>query len=151
VLDSNKHLQIREEEVAAKLIDGEAIIINLANGVYYSMDRTGAFIWELVQGAHTIKNVIKTVTARYDVPFDRAEADVQCLLEELLKENLVRLAVHSEPAAGNGSLTAAEKLPYEVPKLNIYRDMGDLLALDPPTPGLGDLTWKEGGEDWPSR
>jgi hypothetical protein len=36
-----------------------------------------------------------------------------------------------------------DKLPYELPKLNIYRDMGDLLALDPPVPGLGDTPWKE--------
>ena len=32
----------REEEIASKVIDGEAIIINLANGVYYSMDKVGA-------------------------------------------------------------------------------------------------------------
>lgn len=31
-----------------------------------------------------------------------------------------------------------EKVPYEIPKINIYRDLGDLLALDPPVPGLGD-------------
>jgi hypothetical protein len=27
--------------------------------------------------------------------------------------------------------------------LNSYRDMGDLLALDPPMPDLEDLAWKE--------
>ena len=36
-----------------------------------------------------------------------------------------------------------EKASYDIPKLNIYRDMGDLLALDPPVPGLGDTPWKE--------
>jgi len=39
-----------------------------------------------------------------------------------------------------------EKVPYEIPKINIYRDLGDLLALDPPVPGLGDTPWKESDE-----
>jgi hypothetical protein len=30
-----------------------------------------------------------------------------------------------------------EKVPYEIPKLNIYRDRGDLPALDSPVPGPG--------------
>ena len=34
-------------------------------------------------------------------------------------------------------------VPYESPLLNIYRDMGDLLALDPPMPGLAEMNWKE--------
>jgi len=36
----------------------------------------------------------------------------------------------------------AGKLPYEPPRLSVYRDMGDLLALDPPAPGLTDIPWK---------
>jgi len=36
-----------------------------------------------------------------------------------------------------------QKLPYEMPVLNIYRDMGDRLVLDPPIPGLQDIAWKD--------
>jgi hypothetical protein len=42
---------------------------------------------------------------------------------------------------------ADTKEPYEQPQLNIYRDMGDLLALDPPTPRLEATAWKEPGEE----
>ena len=38
-------LKPNEEEVAAKVLDGEAILINLSNGAYYSTDKRGAFIW----------------------------------------------------------------------------------------------------------
>ena len=58
-------------------------------------------------------------------------------------------------AISNSSSTAAEareeeqqsELPYEAPTLNIYRDMGDLLALDPPMPGLADMAWKDPEEE----
>ena len=37
-----ERFRVNTEEVAAKVIDGEAIIINLTTGVYYSMDGVGA-------------------------------------------------------------------------------------------------------------
>jgi hypothetical protein len=54
------------------------------------------------------------------------------------------------PGQKLGVQEGQQKLPYEAPVLNIYRDMGDLLALDPPTPGLYDIAWKA-PEDEPSR
>ena len=132
----------REEEVASKVIDGEAIIINLANGVYYSMDKVGALVWEHLQSGHTLDDVVRAVTGAYDVSREQAEPKVVELVEELLQENLI---VTSENGASHVAEVIAEqnKSAYEPPKLNIYRDMGDLLALDPPVPGLGDTPWKE--------
>jgi Coenzyme PQQ synthesis protein D (PqqD) len=132
----------REEEVASKVIDGEAIIINLANGVYYSMDKVGALVWDLLQAGHTLEEVITVVTGQYVVDRDQAESNVQDLVQELVQENLVVSSENGAAAPAQAAL-GQDKLPYELPKLNIYRDMGDLLALDPPVPGLGDTPWKE--------
>ncbi len=133
----------REEEVASKVIDGEAIIINLANGVYYSMDKAGALVWDLIQTGHTLEEVVVAVTGRYDVARQQAESNVLELVQELVQENLVVASENGKPAAAEVIAELQDKLPYELPKLNIYRDMGDLLALDPPVPGLGDTPWKE--------
>jgi len=143
MLNLHRCFRPREEEVASKVIDGEAIIINLANGVYYSMDKVGALVWERLQAGYTLDDVIRSVTAAYDVSPEHAESNVVELVEVLLQENLV---VTSENGSSHSAEVIAEqedKLPYELPKLNIYRDMGDLLALDPPVPGLADTPWKE--------
>ena len=133
----------REEEVASKVIDGEAIIINLANGVYYSMDKVGALVWDLLQSGYTLEEVIVAVTGHYDVLREQAESNVRELVQELVQENLVVASENGIPAPAERKIEQQERMPYEVPKLNIYRDMGDLLALDPPVPGLGDTPWKE--------
>lgn len=143
----HQRLRPRGEEVAAKVIDGEAIIINLANGIYYSMDKVGGLIWDLVQAGHSLEEVIMAVTDRYDVSREKVEANIQELVEELLRENLVALSEDGAGPAETRQIAQEGKLLYEVPKLNIYRDMGDLLALDPPTPGLGDTPWKDPGEE----
>ena len=133
----------REEEVASKVIDGEAIIINLANGVYYSIDKVGALVWDRLQAGHTLDDVITAVTGSYDVPREQAESNVRDLVQELVQENLVVATENGAAAPTEKAMEQQEKAPYDIPRLNIYRDMGDLLALDPPVPGLGDTPWKE--------
>ena len=146
-LELNQRFTPHTEEVAAKIIDGEAILINLATGVYYSMDKVGALIWELITAKHSLEQIVATVTDRYEVSHEQATADVRRLGDELLQENLVKLVENGAAVAGTGETGPTEKQVYESPVLNIYRDMGDLLALDPPTPGLDNYNWKDPDED----
>ena len=146
MLNLQNSFRTREQEVASKVIDGEAIIINLANGVYYSIDKVGAMIWDLLQAGHTLEQVIGAVTARYDVTREQAESDARELVGELVQENLVSPSENGNSASPETSNDGNDRLPYDSPKLNIYRDMGDLLALDPPVPGLGDTPWKDPDE-----
>src|SRR5215470_1616580 len=147
MLTLNHCLRVRGEEIAAKVIDGEAIIINLANGIYYSMDKVGGLIWEMIEGGRTLEEMVAMILARYDVSQEQVKTDIEQLVNELLQENLVTAAENSAASNGHSELDQPQKLPYETPKLNIYRDMGDLLALDPPTPGLETIAWKDPGDD----
>lgn len=150
MLTLQSRLRSNEHDVAAKVMDGEAIIINLANGIYYSMDKVGGLIWEVLAGAHSLEEVVSAVIARYDVSREQAQADVERLAAELLQENLLTMINDGGAVEKISAQEGQQKLPYEAPVLNIYRDMGDLLALDPPTPGLYDMAWKA-AEDESSR
>jgi hypothetical protein len=142
------HLQPRENEVAAKVMEGEAIIINLANGIYYSMDKVGGLIWEMIEEKHSVEQIIRATIARYEVSKAQAEADIHQLVDELDREQLITVWKDGAPIDGKPESGQQAKLPYETPKLQIYRDMGDLLALDPPIPGIAENPWKgpTGGE-----
>jgi hypothetical protein len=37
------------KNIAHEIIDGEAIIVNLENGNYYSLNKTGAEIWNFIE------------------------------------------------------------------------------------------------------
>jgi len=150
MLSLNHCLRPRGEEIAAKVIDGEAIIINLASGIYYSMDKVGGLIWEMIDGGRTLEEMLAVILARYEVSPDQVKTDIEQLVNELLQENLVTAAENSAASNEHRELDQPQKLPYETPKLNIYRDMGDLLALDPPTPGLETIAWKDPGDDEPT-
>jgi hypothetical protein len=143
MLSPDTHLRLNEEEVAAKVIDGEAIMINLSNGVYYSMDEVGGLIWEMIEGRYSLQEMVAEIIARYDVSPRQAQADVERLVGELFEENLVMPSNDELPRRENQPQERQQRLPYEPPNLNIYRDMADLLALDPPMPSLQEITWKE--------
>ena len=89
MLSLQSRLRPNEAEVAAKVLDGEAIIINLSNGMYYSMDRVGGLIWEMIEGQSSLEETVAEIIARYDVSPQQAQADVQRVADELVQEKLV--------------------------------------------------------------
>jgi hypothetical protein len=139
----NQQLRPNEKEVAAKVMDGEAILINLSNGIYYSMDKVGSLIWEMIEKSSSVEKMTAAISAHYDIPLEQARTDIERLVGELVDEKLVIEMDSEAPRAELEPPNPQHRLPYESPQLNIYRDMGDLLALDPPMPGLADITWKE--------
>jgi hypothetical protein len=135
--------------VAAKVMDGEAVIIDLTTGVYYSLTDVGGRIWALVEAGLPVARIVETVAQEYGVPVDRVAADVQALVTALLAEQIVTVADESGgDEAGKAAVLpdppgSADGTPvYQTPELQIFRDMQDLLALDPPMPGLQDIPWK---------
>ena len=136
-----------EQEVAANVMDGEAILINLSNGMYYSMDKVGGFVWELIEGGCSLGKMVSTICAHYNVSTEQAQADVKRLAADLVQENLVKVSNEEPPLGEIRSRDSEQKLAYESPQLNIYRDMGDLLALDPPIPELAETPWTKTDDD----
>lgn len=142
MVEGTSRFRVHEQEVAAKVIDGEAIIINLTTGVYYSLDPTGSEVWSLLEAHHDVDAIVGHLCDRFDVPESACRSDVEGLVEQLMKEKLI-VAVDGDaqgpppPRGGRGERA------YSPPRLDIYRDMGDLLALDPPVPGLEPIPWDD--------
>ena len=141
--DQVRHLRPNEEEVVAKLIEDEAILINLVSGVYYSMDGSGARVWSLIEAGAGVEAIVATLASEYGVPLPRVNEDVHRLVAELLEQRLVFEADSAVVTGPTDRPVAAEKRDYVAPSLNIYTDMGDLLALDPPVPGFEDISWEK--------
>lgn len=137
----DNRLEHNDSEIAAKVIEGEAILINLSDGTYYSMDKVGGFIWELIKKNYSLREIAKLISDHYDVSAEQAKTDLEALAADLLTEKIVRIEKGGKQRE-DSILPPSHKLNYETPKLNTYRDMNDLLALDPPMPNLEDIPWE---------
>jgi hypothetical protein len=77
-----------KEQVSCDLL-GEAVILDLKNGIYYGLDEVGARIWTLVQQPRRVQEILETLISEYDVETERCESDLLSLLRELKRRGLV--------------------------------------------------------------
>jgi hypothetical protein len=131
---------VREPDVAAKVIDGEAVIINLASGMYYSLNGSGSVVWELVEKGCTLAEASAAVGDAFKIPAETAQRDVARLWENLLSENLVAVSDDiSAKASASSAVNVNAGTEYAPPVLTKFEDMVDLFAADPPLPELPTL------------
>ena len=70
---------------------GEAAILHLGSGVYYTLDRVGARVWSLIQQPERVGTLRDTLLTEYDVTPERLEADLFDLLGKLAAERLIEV------------------------------------------------------------
>lgn len=73
-------------------VEGESVILNFDEGVYYGLEKVGARVWELVKSPLPVAEIRDTLVAEFDVDPDRCEADLQDLLSELAEAGLIEVA-----------------------------------------------------------
>jgi hypothetical protein len=134
-----------EEEVIGKVLDGEAILINLATGSYYSIPDVGAFVWQAIEAQCSLEEIAVRVNANYDVSLEQARGDMLAFAGRLIDEGIV---VPASDARGDSPAPPppTRRAPYVAPQLTVYSDMRNLLALDPPMPSVDTLAGAGKGE-----
>jgi hypothetical protein len=118
--------------VINEMIDGEAIMINLATGNYYSLDSIGGEVWELLEQSLSVGQVVSELGRRYEASEEAIRSAVEDLLEQLSREDLV---VRDDSSGAAPSVqpvqSTADRTPFHAPKLQKFTDMQDLILLDP--------------------
>ena len=79
------------KEIVHKEIESKSVLLNLENGNYYTLNKTGTFIWSLLDGKTAIKKLVELLTQHFDVAKDEATKDVVALIANLKKEGLIEL------------------------------------------------------------
>lgn len=83
------------EDVVAREIEGELILVPLAAGMgdsddeLFTLNDTGRAIWALLDGQRTLAAVVGALAAEYDAPAGEIEADVQGLVAELSRRKML--------------------------------------------------------------
>jgi hypothetical protein len=142
MIDVRSYYKPNFDEIAAKVIDGEAIIMNFSNGLYFSTTGLGAAIWTCIEAGWSTANIVNAIAAQYDEDLDRVAMDVNDLMAALLAESLI-VEVPTDESGEEKALPVLEKpKPYVRPELAKHEDMAELLALDPPMPGIAETGWR---------
>jgi hypothetical protein len=146
-MDWDSSFVVNTPSVIHDTIDGVSVVINLATGRYYGLQNTATEIWSLVGAGMPPEDIVQIMRDRYSAADVDMRQIVQRFLEQLLQESLVRIdetGVTTErplPDAVVGLSIAAPRAHFAVPMLDVYRDLEDILLLDP--------IHEVGEEGWP--
>jgi Coenzyme PQQ synthesis protein D (PqqD) len=134
-MDGNTQFRINTPDVTHEVIDGEAVIINLVTGNYYSLQAEGAEIWNLLASGARSGTVVDQMTKCYEGEPSAIHDDVLGLISQLQQEQLILISngvgtsavvdLPNEHTNGNG------KPKFQTPVLHRFTDMQELLILDP--------------------
>jgi hypothetical protein len=88
-------IYIPSEDVVARLIEGELIIVPLVAGIgdmddeLFTLNETGKAIWENLDGKNNLRDVVGALSREYDAEADLIQNDVLGLVKELVTRRML--------------------------------------------------------------
>jgi hypothetical protein len=79
------------ELMTAPLGTEEVVILHLKTGRYYGLSSVGAEVWKLLQTPRRVSDIVDAIVTAYDVEAAQCEADVQVLLDDMAREQLIAI------------------------------------------------------------
>jgi len=79
-------------------LNGETVILSLANGKYYGINSVGSRIWELLENFITLPEIEKVILSEYAVAEEICRQEVTAFLELMIAEGLVETRYESSAA-----------------------------------------------------
>ena len=98
--DPSKTYLIRSKDVAWKELDGEAVVLNLDSGIYFTLNATGTAVWERINGTTSLEEIGRGLCEQFEVTMEQAQRDLLELTQTLLDEGLVRVTDDTSTAPG---------------------------------------------------
>ncbi len=87
---SLKSILSHSPSVVTRKTGNEYVLVPIANNIadmtsVYTLNETGAFIWEQIDGKRDVEEIIVMLTGEYDVNFQNASEDVFDFAEKMTK------------------------------------------------------------------
>jgi len=81
------------DDVVAREVAGEMVLLDLASGLYFGLDPVGSRIWDrLSEGPCSLAEVCDLIEAEFDAPRDQIERDIVELATQFAEKKLITTA-----------------------------------------------------------
>jgi hypothetical protein len=127
----NEAYEINAPGVSGEIIDGEAIVLHLKKGTYFSMEGSAALIWAGILQRMLRGDIARALASRFRIGSEEALRETDRLIEELLTRDLIRRTQLDASNDRRLEDVIPDTFAYAPPVLETFTDMHDLLLLDP--------------------
>ena len=91
MVELNHRVKPDSDVVITELEGKEAVLLNLATKMYYTLNETGLRIWQLLSSCGTLEEISERLQNEFDVSSKKAKGSVLNLIGELINEKLVKV------------------------------------------------------------
>ncbi len=94
----DEYVAKNDEKTAYRIINGEAVVVNLKDSTFHTLNPVATFIWEQANGQTKTEEMIEKICQEFEVDWETAKRDCLEFLGELVRKDLVVLS--NNPAEG---------------------------------------------------
>ncbi len=69
---------------------GETVMMDTAEGKYYSLGVSGGYIWSLLETPRGLSDIISDLIETYDVTFEQCLKDTKPFMDDLLQRGIIQ-------------------------------------------------------------
>ena len=127
----SQQFRVNEPDVINQVIDGEAVVLHLGTGRYFSARGCGADVWSWLSASVPVSAVVEALASSYDASPETIAVAVDEFVAYLLREGLVVGISDDQLGAAPSPTISTPKPSFEAPVMEAFGDLEDLLLLDP--------------------
>lgn len=131
ILQWSDRFEVASQDIVHETIEGEVVIVNLENGFYYSTDKAGCQIWNMLLGGFSVGEIVQSLRDRFPQQADEISTPTTSMINDLFGERLIKVSKDAQgPEAGQPPEVEIGD-EFVPPALAKHREMQDLLLVDP--------------------
>lgn len=81
---------VANDSVFSSQVGDEIALMNQETSKYFTLNNTGALIWEVLQTPSTLPEIVQTISEKYSVDPSVCEQDVKAVLNHMKESKLVK-------------------------------------------------------------
>ena len=90
MISETSKVAVSKSQISTDL-GGEAVILTLDSGRYFSLNDVGSRVWDLIQEPMSVSDICDAILEEYEVDPTRCMRDIFAILESLASEGLVEV------------------------------------------------------------
>lgn len=83
-------LFLKNKEIPYRIIEGEAVLVDVGEGEVIHLNELGAKIWETLDGKNKVNDIINCICHEFEVSEKEARQDVIDFLKGMLEKGIIK-------------------------------------------------------------
>ena len=80
---------VPNEDFCVREVGDETVFLTLSGSEVLSLNGVGSFVWQQVDGTHSLRDILDIICEEYEVGTELAEADLRRFMAELEEHKLL--------------------------------------------------------------